>query len=120
MRSTATARRCRRRSAGRCRSETNCFTTVEGVPYLLKARSDSHRGSHIGRTGPGFDNQTGEPAVAHKSGRPRRNDFPARSRARVSAKRMAMVLWEKGKGEVVTAPVIRSEIPGGRVQISGG
>ncbi|MCX7206610.1 MAG: protein translocase subunit SecD [Proteobacteria bacterium] len=34
-------------------------------------------------------------------------------------KRMAMVLVEKGKGEVVTAPVIRSEIGGGRVQISG-
>src|SRR3954469_17821764 len=32
---------------------------------------------------------------------------------------MAMVLVEKGKGEVITAPVIRSEIPGGRVQISG-
>ena len=34
-------------------------------------------------------------------------------------KRMAIVLIEKGKGEVVTAPVIRSEIGGGRVQISG-
>jgi preprotein translocase subunit SecD len=34
-------------------------------------------------------------------------------------KRMAMVLVEKGKGEIVTAPVIRTEIPGGRVQISG-
>lgn len=32
---------------------------------------------------------------------------------------MAILLVEKGKGEVVTAPVIRSEIPGGRVQISG-
>ena len=32
---------------------------------------------------------------------------------------MAMVLVEKGKGEVVTAPVIRQEIGGGRVQISG-
>jgi preprotein translocase subunit SecD len=30
-------------------------------------------------------------------------------------KRMAIVLFEKGKGEVVTAPVIRSEIGGGRV-----
>jgi preprotein translocase subunit SecD len=28
-------------------------------------------------------------------------------------------LFEKGKGEVVTAPVIRAEIGGGRVQISG-
>jgi protein-export SecD/SecF family membrane protein len=34
-------------------------------------------------------------------------------------KRMAILLFEKGKGEVVTAPVIRTEIGGGRVQISG-
>ena len=34
-------------------------------------------------------------------------------------KRMAIILFEKGKGEVVTAPVIRQEIAGGRVQISG-
>jgi preprotein translocase subunit SecD len=34
-------------------------------------------------------------------------------------KRMAILLIEKGKGEVVTAPVIRTEIGGGRVQISG-
>jgi preprotein translocase subunit SecD len=32
---------------------------------------------------------------------------------------MAILLIEKGKGEVVTAPVIRGEIGGGRVQISG-
>jgi preprotein translocase subunit SecD len=32
---------------------------------------------------------------------------------------MAILLFEKGRGEVVTAPVIRSEIPGGQVQISG-
>jgi preprotein translocase subunit SecD len=32
---------------------------------------------------------------------------------------MAILLFEKGKGEVITAPVIRSEIGGGRVQISG-
>ena len=34
-------------------------------------------------------------------------------------KRMAIILFEKGKGEVVTAPVIRGEIPNGRVKISG-
>jgi preprotein translocase subunit SecD len=34
-------------------------------------------------------------------------------------KRMAILLFEKGRGEVVTAPVIRAEIPGGQVQISG-
>jgi preprotein translocase subunit SecD len=32
---------------------------------------------------------------------------------------MAIILFERGKGEVVTAPVIRQEIGGGRVQISG-
>jgi preprotein translocase subunit SecD len=32
---------------------------------------------------------------------------------------MAILLFEKGKGQVVTAPVIRSEIPGGQVQITG-
>ena len=34
-------------------------------------------------------------------------------------KRMAILLIEKGQEEVVTAPVIRSEIPNGRVQITG-
>ena len=41
-----------------------------------------------------------------------------KSRARTSTS-AAILLIEKGKGEVITAPVIRSEIPGGRVQISG-
>ena len=34
-------------------------------------------------------------------------------------KRMAIVLFENGRGQVVTAPVIRSEIPNGQVEISG-
>ena len=34
-------------------------------------------------------------------------------------KRMAMVLVDNGKSQVVTAPVIRTEIGGGQVQISG-
>ncbi|UOF93864.1 MAG: protein translocase subunit SecD [Bordetella sp.] len=34
-------------------------------------------------------------------------------------KRMAIILFENGEGEVVTAPIIRSEIFGGQVQISG-
>ena len=34
-------------------------------------------------------------------------------------KRMAMILVDNGKSEVVTAPVIRTEISGGQVQISG-
>jgi preprotein translocase subunit SecD len=34
-------------------------------------------------------------------------------------KRMAILLIEKNQAEVITAPVIREEIGGGRVQISG-
>ncbi|AGF48840.1 protein translocase subunit SecD [Candidatus Kinetoplastidibacterium galati] len=34
-------------------------------------------------------------------------------------KRMAIILFENGIGEIITAPFIRSEIPSGQVQISG-
>jgi preprotein translocase subunit SecD len=44
--------------------------------------------------------------------------FKEATRANVG-KRMAIILFERGKGEIVTAPVIREEIGGGRVQISG-
>ncbi len=64
---------------------------------------------------PGFDNQE---AAVHltvdaKGGRIMRDI----SRENVG-KRMAILLFEKGKGEVVTAPVIRGEL-GNRFQISG-
>jgi preprotein translocase subunit SecD len=67
---------------------------------------------------PGFDNQTNEPAVHLRLDGQGARIFQDVTRENVN-KRMAILLIEKGKGEVVTAPVIRSEIPGGRVQISG-
>jgi preprotein translocase subunit SecD len=89
----------------------------EGVPYLLK-REVILTGDRISDAQPGFDNQTGEPAVHINLDGRGATIFQQITRESVG-KRMAMVLVEKGKGEVVTAPVIRSEIPGGRVQISG-
>jgi preprotein translocase subunit SecD len=89
----------------------------EGVPYLLK-REVVLTGDRISDAQPGFDNQTGEPAVHINLDGRGATIFQQITRESVG-KRMAMVLVEKGKGEVVTAPVIRSEIPGGRVQISG-
>jgi preprotein translocase subunit SecD len=66
---------------------------------------------------PGFDNQTQEPnvnlTVDAKCGRIMRDV----SRDNIG-KRMAILLFERGKGEVVTAPVIRGEL-GNRFQISG-
>ncbi|MEK6211603.1 MAG: protein translocase subunit SecD [Pseudomonadota bacterium] len=93
------------------------FYDREGVPYLLK-REVILTGDRISDAQPGFDNQTGEPAVHINLDGRGATIFQQITRESIG-KRMAMVLVEKGKGEVVTAPVIRSEIPGGRVQISG-
>ena len=67
---------------------------------------------------PGFDSQTQEPAVNMTLDAIGARIFKEYTRENVG-KRMAILLIEKGKGEVITAPVIRSEIGGGRVQISG-
>ena len=66
----------------------------------------------------GFDSQTQEPAVHLSLDSAGARIFRDVTRDNVG-KRMAILLIEKGKGEVVTAPVIRTEIGGGRVQISG-
>ena len=75
-------------------------------------------GDRISDAQPGFDGQTGEPAVHISLDGTGARIFQQATRENVG-KRMAILLFEKGKGEVVTAPVIRSEIGGGRVQISG-
>jgi preprotein translocase subunit SecD len=66
---------------------------------------------------PGFDQQTQQPkvdlTVDAKGGRIMRDV----SRENLK-KRMAILLFEKGKGEVLTAPVIQGEL-GNRFQISG-
>ena len=49
----------------------------------------------------------------------RRASCARTSRARTCSKRMAILLFEKGKGEVVTAPVIQQRDLGGRFQITG-
>jgi preprotein translocase subunit SecD len=67
----------------------------------------------------GFDGQTQEPAVHLTLDATGARIFRDVTRENVG-NRMAILLFEKGKGEVITAPVIRTEIGGGRVQISGG
>ncbi|WP_312302318.1 protein translocase subunit SecD [Pulveribacter sp.] len=75
-------------------------------------------GENLTDAQPGFDSQTQEPTVNLTLDAKGSRIFKDVTRENVG-KRMAIVLFEKGKGEVVTAPVIRSEIGGGRVQISG-
>jgi preprotein translocase subunit SecD len=66
----------------------------------------------------GFDGQTKEATVNLTLDAKGARIFKDVTRENIN-KRMAILLFEKGKGEIVTAPVIRSEIGGGRVQISG-
>ena len=75
-------------------------------------------GDNLTDAQPGFDSQTQEPTVNLTLDAKGARIFKDVTRENVG-KRMAILLFEKGKGEVVTAPVIRSEISGGRVQISG-
>ncbi len=66
----------------------------------------------------GFESQTQDAAVNLTLDAKGSRIFRDVTRENVG-KRMAILLFEKGKGEAVTAPVIKSEIGGGRVQISG-
>ena len=87
------------------------------VPLLVR-KQVILTGDRINDAQPGFDGQTNEPAVHISLDGTGARIFQQATRENVG-KRMAILLFEKGKGEVVTAPVIRSEIGGGRVQISG-
>jgi len=88
-----------------------------GQPVVVK-KQVIFTGDNLNDAQPGFDSQTQEPSVNLTLDAKGARIFKDVTRENVG-KRMAIILFEKGKGEVVTAPVIRSEIGGGRVQISG-
>ena len=96
---------------------TEYYVERNGAPLLVK-KQVVLTGDRLTDAQPGFDSQTNEPAVHLTLDGPGARIFKEVTRENVG-KRMAILLIEKGKGEVVTAPVIRSEIGGGRVQISG-
>ena len=93
------------------------FVERGGAPLIL-FRQVILTGENLTDAQPGFDSQTQEPTVNLSLDAKGARIFKDVTRDNIG-KRMAIVLFEKGKGEVVTAPVIRSEIGGGRVQISG-
>jgi preprotein translocase subunit SecD len=88
-----------------------------GQPVIVK-KQVILTGENLTDAQPGFDGQTQEPTVNLTLDAKGARIFRDVTRENIN-KRMAIILFEKGKGEVVTAPVIRSEIGGGRVQISG-
>ena len=86
-----------------------------GVPILVK-RQVILTGDNLNDAQAGFDQQTQEPTVNLTLDSRGARIFQDVTRDNVGKR---IILFEKGKGEVVTAPVIRQEIGGGRVQISG-
>ncbi|MEO8298241.1 MAG: protein translocase subunit SecD, partial [Burkholderiales bacterium] len=95
---------------------TERYTERGGQPVIVK-RQVVLTGDNLTDAQPGFDDNQ-QPAVHLTLDAKGARIFRDITRESIG-KRMAILLFEKGKGEVVTAPVIRSEIGGGRVQISG-
>ncbi|HEY3327277.1 MAG TPA: protein translocase subunit SecD [Novimethylophilus sp.] len=93
------------------------YVERNGIPVLVK-KQVVLTGEYITDASPGIEQQTGQSAVhVNLDGRGARI-FKQVTRENVG-KRMAILLVEKGSTEVITAPVIREEIGGGRVQITG-
>ncbi len=103
--------------AGQVAFGSDLFVERGGAQILVK-RQVVLTGDRINDAQPGFDQRNNEPAVHVNLDGTGARLFKELTRENVG-KRMAIVLVEKGKAEVVTAPVIREEIGGGRVQISG-
>lgn len=103
--------------AGQVPFGTELYVERGGRPLLVK-KQVVLTGDRLTDAQPGFDSQTQEAAVHLNLDSTGSRIFRDITRENVG-KRMAILLIEKGKGEVVTAPVIRTEIGGGRVQISG-
>ena len=87
-----------------------------GLPLIVK-RQVILTGESLTDAQAGFDSQTQQPAVHLTVDAKGARIMKDVSGANVG-KRMAILLFEKGKGEVVTAPRINSEL-GSRFQISG-
>jgi len=95
---------------------TERYTDRDGGPLIVK-RQVVLTGDNLSDAQPGFDGQTHEPIVSLTVDAKGARIMKDISRDNIG-KRMAILLFEKGKGEVVTAPVIRGEL-GSHFQISG-
>ncbi|CAK7060434.1 protein translocase subunit SecD [Saezia sanguinis] len=93
------------------------FTDREGRPLILR-REVLLTGENLNDAQPGRTQDTQIPAVFLNLDTQGSRIFYDLTREN-RGKRMAIVLFEQGRGEVVTAPSINEPIPGGRVQISG-
>ena len=93
------------------------YVERNGLPVVVK-KQVVLTGESITDAAPGFDQQSGRAAVHVTLDGKGARIFKQVTRENVK-KRMAILLIEKGKAEVITAPTIQEEIGGGRVQITG-
>ena len=96
---------------------TQLYRDRDGTPMLIK-KEIILTGEKIINAGPGVDQMTGQSIVSITLDGSGANIFKQITRENVG-KRMALILVEKNSAEVITSPVIKSEIGGGRVQITG-
>ncbi|MDG2252507.1 MAG: protein translocase subunit SecD [Methylophilaceae bacterium] len=93
------------------------FNDRDGIPVLVK-KEVVLTGERITDAGPGIDNQTGKSVVSLILDGQGAKIFKKITRENVG-KKIALILIDKKITEVITNPVIRGEIGGGRVQITG-
>jgi preprotein translocase subunit SecD len=91
------------------------FTDRNGVPLLVK-KQVIFSGDNLTDAQPGFD-ENQQPDINLNVDAKGARALRDTTRDNIG-KRMALILFEKGKGEVVTAPVIQSEL-GNRFRITG-
>ncbi len=95
---------------------TERFLERNGQPIIVK-RQVILTGDNLADAQPGFDPRDQRPVVSVTVDAKGARIMKEASQANLK-KRMAIILFEKGKGEVITAPVIQEEL-GARFQISG-
>ncbi|NLY63758.1 MAG: protein translocase subunit SecD [Alcaligenaceae bacterium] len=93
------------------------FKDSDGRPILVR-RQVLLTGENLENAQSGRNPQTQEPTVNLTLDNKGARIFRDTTRDNIG-KRLAIILFENGRGQVVTAPVIRSEIPNGQVEISG-
>ena len=103
--------------AGRIPPGYDLFNDRFGTPILVK-KQVVLTGERITDAAPGTDSTTGKSIVSITLDSRGANIFKQITRDNIG-KRIALILIDKKTTEVVTDPVIRTEIGGGRVQITG-
>ncbi len=104
------------RSQGPVPFGSELFMDREGRRNILK-KQVLLTGENLTDAQPGFDSRDQQPKV-DLTVDARGGQIMKEASSKNRGKRMAIVLFEKGKGEVLTAPVIQAEL-GTRFQISG-